>query len=153
MPCERREGSSAATAWPTAARNAGCAGRSAPNTAVRARNPSVSRGAASAPRPASAAIAAKAFAGDVAPLHEAMGGAMSIEEIRAQEADMMRDRESRLGKFKTSAVVGALPRDAETLRVFEVSSGGDVELATSRLDEGGDSIRIVGLPTGLDAWD
>ena len=31
---------------------------------------------------------------------------------------MMRDRESRLGAFKGSAVVGALPRDAETLRVF-----------------------------------
>ena len=65
-----------------------------------------------------AEIAAKAFAGDVAPLHEAMGGAMSIEEIRAQEAEMMRERESRLGRFKQSAVVGALPRDADTLRVF-----------------------------------
>lgn len=65
-----------------------------------------------------AEIAAKAFAGDVTGLHEAMGGVMSLEEIRAQEADMMRDRESRLGKFRRSAVVGALPRDAETLRVF-----------------------------------
>jgi CubicO group peptidase (beta-lactamase class C family) len=65
-----------------------------------------------------AAIAAKAFAGDVTMLHEAMGGAMSLEEIRAQEADMMRDRESRLGKFRRSAVAGALPRDADTLRVF-----------------------------------
>ena len=65
-----------------------------------------------------AEIAAKAFAGDVAMLHDAMGGAMSLEEIRAQEADMMRDRESRLGKFRRSAVVGALPRDADTLRVF-----------------------------------
>jgi CubicO group peptidase (beta-lactamase class C family) len=65
-----------------------------------------------------AEISAKAFAGDVTPLHEAMGGAAPLEAVRAQEADMMRDRESRLGKFKTSAVVGALPRDAETLRVF-----------------------------------
>jgi len=65
-----------------------------------------------------AEIAAKAFAGDVTLLHEAMGGGLPIDAIRAQEADMMRDRESRLGAFKGSAVVGALPRDAETLRVF-----------------------------------
>ena len=63
-------------------------------------------------------MAAKSFAGDVAPLHEAMGGSMPLEEVRAQEADMMRDRESRLGKFKGSAAVGAIPRDAETVRVF-----------------------------------
>jgi hypothetical protein len=31
---------------------------------------------------------------------------------------MMRDRESRLGKFTGSAAVGAIPRDAETVRVF-----------------------------------
>jgi len=31
---------------------------------------------------------------------------------------MMRDRESRLGKYKGSAVVGAIPRDEETVRVF-----------------------------------
>jgi hypothetical protein len=54
----------------------------------------------------------------VALLHEAMGGGMPLEAIRAQEADMMRDREARLGKFKGSAVVGALPRDADTVRVF-----------------------------------
>jgi hypothetical protein len=65
-----------------------------------------------------AEIAAKAFAGDVTPLHEALGGALPIDAIRAQEANMMRDRQSRLGAFKGSAVVGALPRDAETLRVF-----------------------------------
>jgi CubicO group peptidase (beta-lactamase class C family) len=65
-----------------------------------------------------AEIAARSFAGDVAPLHAAMGGNRPLEEIRAQEADMMRDRESRLGKFKGSAVVGALPRDNETVRVF-----------------------------------
>ena len=63
-------------------------------------------------------IAAKSFAGDVTALHEAMGGGMPLEQIRAQEADMMRDRESRLGKYKGSAVVGAIPRDADTVRVF-----------------------------------
>jgi hypothetical protein len=31
---------------------------------------------------------------------------------------MMRDRESRLGKFKGSAAVGSIPREAETVRVF-----------------------------------
>ncbi|MFO7693695.1 MAG: serine hydrolase domain-containing protein [Vicinamibacterales bacterium] len=63
-------------------------------------------------------IAAKSFAGDVAALHEAMGGGMNLEQMRAQEADMMRDRESRLGRFKGSAAVGAIPRDADTVRVF-----------------------------------
>jgi hypothetical protein len=47
-----------------------------------------------------------------------MGGGMPLEEMRAQEAGMMRDRESRLGKFKGSAAVGAIPRDADTVRVF-----------------------------------
>ena len=65
-----------------------------------------------------AEIAARAFAGDVTLLHAAMGGGLPIDAIRAQEADMMRDRESRLGAFKGSAVAGALPRDADTLRVF-----------------------------------
>ena len=65
-----------------------------------------------------AEIAAKSFAGDVTALHAAMGGGMALEQIRAQEADMMRDREARLGKYKGSAVVGAVPRDAETVRVF-----------------------------------
>ncbi|HSP92347.1 MAG TPA: serine hydrolase domain-containing protein [Vicinamibacterales bacterium] len=63
-------------------------------------------------------IAAKSFAGDVTALHEAMGGGMNLEQMRAQEADMMRDRESRLGKYKGSAAVGAVPRDADTVRVF-----------------------------------
>jgi len=63
-------------------------------------------------------IAARSFAGDVAALHEAMGGQMPIEEIRSQEAGMMRDREGRLGKYKGSAVVGAMPRDEDTVRVF-----------------------------------
>jgi CubicO group peptidase (beta-lactamase class C family) len=63
-------------------------------------------------------IAAKSFAGDVTPLHDAMGGGMTLEEMRAREADMMRDREARLGKYKGSAAVGAIPRDADTVRVF-----------------------------------
>jgi len=65
-----------------------------------------------------AEIAAKCFAGDVTLLHDAMGGGMTLEEMRAQEADMMRDREFRLGKYKGSAAVGAIPRDADTVRVF-----------------------------------
>jgi CubicO group peptidase (beta-lactamase class C family) len=65
-----------------------------------------------------AEIAAKSFTGDVTSLHEAMGGGMPLEDVRAQEADMMRDRESRLGKYKGSAVVGAIPRDEDTVRVF-----------------------------------
>jgi CubicO group peptidase (beta-lactamase class C family) len=65
-----------------------------------------------------AEIAARSFAGDVAPLHEAMGGGMPIAEMREQEASMLRDREGRLGKYKGSAVVGSMPRDADTVRTF-----------------------------------
>jgi hypothetical protein len=65
-----------------------------------------------------AEIAAKAFAGDVTPLYEAMGRVIPLEQVRAQEAGMMRDRESRLGKFTGSAVVGAFPRDEQAVRVF-----------------------------------
>ena len=65
-----------------------------------------------------AEIAARSFAGDVAPLHEAMGGGMPIKEVREQEASMLRDREGRLGRFKGSAVVGSMPRDADTVRTF-----------------------------------
>jgi CubicO group peptidase (beta-lactamase class C family) len=63
-------------------------------------------------------ISARSFAGDVTALHEATGGQMPIEQIRSQEAGMMRDREGRLGKYKGSAVVGAMPRDEDTVRVF-----------------------------------
>jgi CubicO group peptidase (beta-lactamase class C family) len=65
-----------------------------------------------------AEIAAKAFSGDVSKLHEAFGGGMRIEEVRAQEAEMMKDRESRLGPFRKSGAIGAMPRDRETVRVF-----------------------------------
>lgn len=63
-------------------------------------------------------IAAKAFGGDVTPLYEAMGRVIPLEQVRAQEASMMRDRESRLGRFVGSAVVGAFPRDEQAVRVF-----------------------------------
>jgi hypothetical protein len=65
-----------------------------------------------------AEISARTFAGDLSSLHEAMGGAMPLDEMRAQETNMMRDRETRLGKFKGSAIAGAIPRDEETIRVF-----------------------------------
>jgi CubicO group peptidase (beta-lactamase class C family) len=65
-----------------------------------------------------AQIAAKAFAGDVTPLYEAMGRVVPLDQVRAQEEGMMRDRESRLGKFRGSAVVGAFPRDEQAVRVF-----------------------------------
>jgi CubicO group peptidase (beta-lactamase class C family) len=65
-----------------------------------------------------AGIAARSFAGDVTLLHEAMGGGITIEQVRAQQANMMRDREARLGSFRGSAAVGAIPRDEETVRVF-----------------------------------
>jgi CubicO group peptidase (beta-lactamase class C family) len=63
-------------------------------------------------------IAAKSFAGDLSSLHEAMGGGVPLEDMRAQQANMMRDRVSRFGAFKGSAAVGAIPRDEETTRVF-----------------------------------
>jgi len=65
-----------------------------------------------------AEIAAKALAGDVTPLYEAMGRVIPQDQVRAQEESMMRDRESRLGKFRGSAVVGAFPRDEQAVRVF-----------------------------------
>lgn len=65
-----------------------------------------------------AGIAARAFAGDVAGLHEAMAGGMPLDQMREREAGMMRDREARLGAFKGSAVVGSIPRDSETVRTF-----------------------------------
>ncbi len=63
-------------------------------------------------------VSSRAFKGDVSALHEAMGGQLPIEEMRSQEAGMMRDREARLGKFLGSAVLGTMPRDEETAQVF-----------------------------------
>ena len=58
----------------------------------------------------SADIAGRAFKGDPTGLHEAFGGRMGLEEIRQQEAELMRDREARLGPYRGSAVVGSSPR-------------------------------------------
>jgi hypothetical protein len=63
-------------------------------------------------------ISSRAFKGDVTGLHEAMGGGMPLDAVREQEAGMMRDRESRLGKFKGSAVLGTLPRGGDTVQTF-----------------------------------
>lgn len=85
--------------------------------------------ALAAPSPAQAArlaevsartadISARAFKGDVSALHQAMGGQRPIEDVRAQEAGMMRDRESRLGRFTGSAVIGALPSGEDMVQAF-----------------------------------
>jgi len=63
-------------------------------------------------------IAARAFAGDVAPLHEALGGGMPLEDLQQREAAMMRDREARLGKFLRSSPLGTMRRDGETVRTI-----------------------------------
>jgi CubicO group peptidase (beta-lactamase class C family) len=63
-------------------------------------------------------IAAKAFAGDVADLHAAMGGEMPIEGLKKQEAAMMKDRESRLGRFLRSSVLGTAPREEDTVQTI-----------------------------------
>ena len=65
-----------------------------------------------------AEISARAFKGDVAGLHEAMGGSMPIDVVREQEAGMMRDRESRLGPFMGSAALGTLPREGDTAQTI-----------------------------------
>jgi hypothetical protein len=63
-------------------------------------------------------MSARAFKGDVSGLHEAMGGSMPMDQIRQQEAELMRDRESRLGTFKGSATLGTLPRDGDTMQTI-----------------------------------
>ncbi len=63
-------------------------------------------------------IAAKAFAGDVTDLHAAMGGGRPIEDIRQQEAALMKDRESRLGRFLRSTVMGTIPREEDTVQTI-----------------------------------
>jgi hypothetical protein len=65
-----------------------------------------------------AEIASRAFAGDVGALHEALGGGMPLEEVKQQEASMMRDREARLGKFLRSSPLGTMRRDGETVRTI-----------------------------------
>ena len=56
------------------------------------------------------AIAAKAFAGDFAPLQAAGDGALSVDEVRAREAEMMDAGRSRHGGFKGFEVLGTVPR-------------------------------------------
>ncbi len=63
-------------------------------------------------------ISKKSFAGDVADLHAAMGGNKPIEDVRTQEAGLMKDRESRLGRFIRSFVLGTAPRDGDTLQTI-----------------------------------
>ena len=54
-------------------------------------------------------IAGRAFKGDPTGIHEALGGRLGLEEIRGQEAELMRDREARLGPYRGFAVVGSSP--------------------------------------------
>jgi CubicO group peptidase (beta-lactamase class C family) len=63
-------------------------------------------------------IAAKAFAGDVTDLHAAMGGGMPLDGVKKQEAAMMKDRESRLGRFIKSTVLGTAPREDDTVQTI-----------------------------------
>jgi CubicO group peptidase (beta-lactamase class C family) len=61
-------------------------------------------------------ITARAFRGDVSGLREAMGGDMPVEEMRAQESSMMREREARLGAFVRSSVLGTMAREEDTVQ-------------------------------------
>jgi CubicO group peptidase (beta-lactamase class C family) len=54
-------------------------------------------------------IAGRAFRGDPTGLHEALAGRRGLEEIREQEAELMRDREQRLGPYRGYALVGSAP--------------------------------------------
>jgi len=54
-------------------------------------------------------IAGRAFKGDPTGIHEALGGRLDLDEIRQQEADLMRDRELRLGSYRGHALVGSVP--------------------------------------------
>jgi len=54
-------------------------------------------------------IAGRSFKGDPTGIHEALGGHKDLEEIRQQDAELMRDREERLGPFRGYALVDASP--------------------------------------------
>jgi CubicO group peptidase (beta-lactamase class C family) len=54
-------------------------------------------------------IAGRAFRGDPTGIHEALGGRLDLEQIRRQEAELMRDRVARFGPYRGHAVVGSLP--------------------------------------------
>ena len=63
-------------------------------------------------------ISSRSFKGDVTGLHEAMGGDMPLDAVKAQEAGMMRDREGRLGRFVKSSVLATVPREGDTVQTI-----------------------------------
>jgi len=65
-----------------------------------------------------AEVTARAFRGDLAGLQQAMGGDASLQRLQEQEAALRRDRESRLGRFVTSAVLGTVPREEDTVQTL-----------------------------------
>jgi hypothetical protein len=58
-------------------------------------------------------IAGRSFRGDPTGIHEALGGRLDLEQIRRQEAQLMHDREERLGPYRGYAVVGSTPYGEE----------------------------------------
>ncbi len=54
-------------------------------------------------------IAGRSFKGDPTGIHEALGGRLDLEQIRQQDAQLMRDRVERLGPYRGYAVVGSSP--------------------------------------------
>ncbi len=96
-------------------------------------------------------IAARAFRGDVAGLHEAMGGQMPIEDVKARESGMMRDREGRLGRFVKSTALATVSREDDTVQTivrldFEKASVFNIYIWGPRRLLG-----ILGMPQ-LPAW-
>jgi CubicO group peptidase (beta-lactamase class C family) len=63
-------------------------------------------------------LSARAFRGDVRGLHEAMGGDMPLDQVKTQEAGMMRDREGRLGRFLKSSALATVPREGDTVQTI-----------------------------------
>ncbi|MCX6546105.1 MAG: serine hydrolase [Acidobacteria bacterium] len=63
-------------------------------------------------------ISSRSFKGDRSGLREAMGGERTLEDVKTQEAGMMRDREQRLGRFVKSAVLGTVPRGGDTVQTI-----------------------------------
>jgi CubicO group peptidase (beta-lactamase class C family) len=58
-------------------------------------------------------VAGRAFKGDPTGIHEALGGRLGLERVRQQEAELMRDREERLGPFRGFALVDVSPYGEE----------------------------------------
>jgi CubicO group peptidase (beta-lactamase class C family) len=63
-------------------------------------------------------VSARAFKGDPSALHEAMGGGMPIANLKEQEISLMRDRESRLGRFVKSEAIATVPREGDTVQTI-----------------------------------